>query len=626
MSYSLLDFVNSPDDLKKLNDAQLEEYCRQARKFMLDSVSKTGGHLASNLGVVELSVALHVAFDSPKDKIVWDVGHQSYVHKLITGRRDKFQTLRSQGGLCGFTRRSESEHDAFISGHSSTSLSAAIGLAKASEFKSKNNYTVAVIGDGAFTGGMAYEALNNALNVKNFIVVLNHNAMSISKNVGSFAKYLSLIRSKPVYLKFKNNLTAVLDKTPVLGQPLKKILRGSKSAIKNAIYHSTFFEDLGFTYIGPIDGHNLNELSDAFAYAKASDQPVFMLVDTVKGKGYSYAEKNPGAYHGISTFNVESGNPDIAAENSFSTVAGNTLAKLAEHNESICAVTAAMKYGTGLDRFYAKFKNRFFDVGIAEQHAITFSAGLAAGGMIPVFAVYSTFLQRGFDQVLHDCAIESTHVVLLIDRAGIVGEDGETHQGLFDAAMLNMIPGVTVYSPSDFSELEYFIEKAVLSEKSVVAVRYPKGADESEYNIPKNAENGYDDYYYIENGEADNLIITYGRLFNEAYSALKQLESRGKACSVLKLLKITQLSENAIIPALKYKNVYFFEEGIKQGGIGQTFENLLYENGFTGHFSLSAFDNCFAEQSTVRQALEKYGLDSASMVKKITQGETRFGK
>lgn len=621
MNYSLLDHVKSPEDLKKLSEAELPAYCAEARKFLLESVSKTGGHLASSLGVVELTVALHRAFDSPKDKIVWDVGHQSYVHKLITGRKDRFNTLRQEGGLSGFTRRSESEHDAFISGHSSTSISAAIGMAKASELKHEDNYTVAVIGDGAFTGGIAYEALNNALNLKKFIVVLNHNAMSISKNVGSLAKYLSLIRSKPGYLKFKNNISNILDKTPVIGKPLKKTLQGSKSIIKNAIYHSTFFEDLGFTYIGPIDGHNLNELSDAFTYAKASEQPVFMLVDTIKGKGYSYAEKNPGAYHGISKFNVENGNPDIASEDSFSTTAGQTLSRLADKNKKICAITAAMKYGTGLDYFCARHKDRFFDVGIAEAHAVTFAAGLSANGMIPVFAVYSTFLQRSFDQILHDCSIEKKHVVLLIDRAGIVGNDGETHQGLFDAAMLNIIPGASVYSPTGYSELEYFIKKAVLHDDGVAAVRYPRGSDKSVYLFTQREDGGYDDYYYLGDRDADALIITYGRLFNEAYNALNALAENKKHAALLKLNKIIPLPDEAVNTAAKYKKIYFFEEGMKNGGVAQTFESRLYSAGFTGSFDITAIDDKFIPQSTIERALELNGLDCKSMVKKILQGE-----
>lgn len=623
MEYSYLNLVNSPEELKKLSLYELQLYCSEVRRFMVDSVSKTGGHLASNLGIVELTVVLHRLFDSPKDKIFWDVGHQSYVHKLITGRKDRFDTLRQEDGLSGFTRESESEHDAFISGHSSTSISAAIGVAKACEINNEDNYTIAVIGDGAFTGGMAYEALNNAENLKNFIVVLNHNAMSISKNVGSFAKYLSVIRSKPAYLSFKNNLSSILDKTPLIGTPLKKTLQGSKTIIKKAVYKSTFFEDLGFRYIGPVDGHNISDLTAAFTYAKASEQPVFLFVDTVKGKGYTYAEENPGVFHGISKFNVENGNPDIALEDSFSTIAGKTLTKLAINNKKICAITAAMKYGTGLQFFSAKFKNRFFDVGIAEEHAVTFAAGLATKGMIPVFAVYSSFLQRCFDQILHDCSIEQKHIVLLVDRAGIVGDDGATHQGLFDVSLLNMIPNITIYSPTNYSELKAFIKKAIVKETGVVAVRYPKGSDHSSYPL---TDDCYNDYCLFETEKTDNLIITYGRLFNEAYAAKNKLAEQSVNVDVLKLNKLTQLSDGLVNIIKRYKNVYFFEEGMLHGGIGETLQNRVYSNGFNGHYEITAIDNKFVEQSTIGRALQLNGLDCQSMVDKILRGESQLGK
>ncbi|HNX64668.1 MAG TPA: 1-deoxy-D-xylulose-5-phosphate synthase, partial [Oscillospiraceae bacterium] len=422
-----------PSDLKKLNYRQCRLLCDEIREILIDTVTKTGGHLASNLGSVELTMAIHRVFDCPDDKIVWDVGHQAYTHKLLTGRFENFSSLRQEGGISGFPKPSESEYDAFISGHSSTSISAVCGIAKALRLQKKDNCAVAVIGDGAFTGGMAYEGLNNAgKSGDNIIIILNHNDMSISKNVGALAKYLTSIRSKPEYLNTKNIIERALNNTPLLGAPLKKIIKTSKSALKGVLYHSTMFEDFGFVYLGPVDGHNLEELEKTLTVAKNLKKPVFVHVNTVKGKGFSPAEKNPGAFHGLSKFELQTGNPEVISEDSFSAAFGKELSRLAYSDKRICAVTAAMKYGTGLQYFHNEHKSRFFDVGIAEQHAITFSAGLAKTGMLPVAAIYSSFLQRGYDQIIHDCSIDKTHIVIGIDRAGIVGEDGETHQGLFD--------------------------------------------------------------------------------------------------------------------------------------------------------------------------------------------------
>ena len=427
MSY--LDEVNSPKDIKKLNIDQLNELCGEIRQKMIETVSKNGGHLASNLGVVELTVALHMVFNSPTDQIVFDVGHQCYTHKILTGRKDEFDTLRTEGGISGFTRPVESEHDIFSSGHSSTSISAAIGLAKAKKLRGEKGKVIAVIGDGALTGGLAYEALNNSGNENsNLIVVLNDNNMSISQNVGSLAKNLTTIRTNPRYFTFRSKVTRWLAKLPKVGSQLTRTITLINKKIRKSVYKNTFFEDLGFRYYGPIDGHDLDALIDVLNVAKVHNHSVLIHINTVKGKGYDFAEKNPSKYHGIGKFNVNTGEP-IPSGETFSGHFGQNLCSLAKNDTRICAVTAAMATGTGLVDFSREYSDRFFDVGIAEEHAVVFSSGLAKNGMIPFFAVYSTFLQRSYDQLIHDVAMQDLKVVFCIDRAGFVGEDGESHQG-----------------------------------------------------------------------------------------------------------------------------------------------------------------------------------------------------
>ena len=418
--------LNLPDDLKKLSVQQCWYLCGEIRNMLINTVSKTGGHLSSNLGVVELTLSIHRNFNSPEDKIVWDVGHQAYVHKILTGRADMLSTLRQEGGISGFPKPEESPHDTFISGHSSTSLSVACGIAEAMRIQGKDNYTVAVIGDGAMTGGMVYEAMNNCCYMKsNMIVILNDNNMSISKSVGALEKYLTSLRNTEKYLDAKRRVEKNLTQIPVVGNKVAKGVKQAKDAIKSTILERNLFEDMGFVYLGPVDGHNLRDLDRTMRMAKSFHIPVFVHVKTVKGKGYLPAEKNPGEYHGISKFDIRTGNPEISAGDSYSTVFGKELLNLAKKDDRICAITAAMKYGTGLQYFGKELPERFYDVGIAEQHAVTFAGGLASMGQIPVFAVYSTFLQRAYDQLIHDIAIGRLHLVLGIDRAGIVGEDGE---------------------------------------------------------------------------------------------------------------------------------------------------------------------------------------------------------
>lgn len=611
---NILSSIKTPDDLKKLSLEQLESLSGEIRDFLISTVSKTGGHLASNLGVVELTVALHKAFNCPDDKIVFDVGHQCYTHKILTSRREQFDTLRQKNGLSGFTKPSESEYDSFISGHASTAISAAYGISKAMQLKQSDGYTIAVVGDGAFTGGEAYEALNNAGRYgSKLIVILNHNEMSISKNVGAFARYLSNIRSGRAYLRLKSGINTVLSHTPLVGDKIKKWLENSKSTIKMILYRSTFFEEMGFSYFGPVDGHNIKSLIDVFNNAKNSSRPVVIQIETQKGKGYPFAEKNPGAYHAISSFDVLNGGDDVTMTDCYSNVIGKELSTLADSDMRVCAITAAMKYGTGLHNFSANHPDRFFDVGIAEEHAVTFAGGLASQGMIPVFCVYSSFLQRGYDQIIHDLAIDCQHVVLCCDRAGIVGGDGETHQGIFDSAFLSHIPNTTIYSPDSYVETVLCIDKAVKDDSGVVAVRYPRGEEKCSHSFEATVN-----YSYSADGN-ENILISYGRVTSNCFAAAEGIKGRGIELSLLKLTKIHPI-ENEIIEIVKgYKRVFFVEEGIKSGSIAEHLLSALCENGFKGEFYIRAIDDRFIPQATVEEAFKDLGFDSGSIEELIAE-------
>ncbi len=605
-----------PSDLKKLSIPQCGQLCSEIRKLLINTVSSTGGHLASNLGVVELTMSIHRNFNSPDDKIVWDVGHQAYVHKILTGRADRFSTIRQENGLSGFPKPSESVHDTVIAGHSSTSLSAACGIAEAMRLQGKDNYTVAVIGDGAMTGGMVYEAMNNCCQNtdSNLIVVLNDNNMSISKSVGSLEKYLTTLRNSEEYLDTKRKVERKLNKIPVVGSKAAKGMKYVKDAIKSTVLHRNLFEDMGFIYLGPINGHSLKDLEQAMRMAKSYHRPVFVHVKTTKGKGYLPAEKNPGEYHGISRFDVESGNPEISAGDSYSTVFGKELLSLAEADERICAITAAMKYGTGLQYFGKKLPQRFYDVGIAEQHAVTFGGGLAAMGQIPVFAVYSTFLQRAYDQLIHDVAIGGLHFVLGIDRAGIVGEDGETHQGIFDVPMLTTIPDTVIYSPSCYDELRVCLKKAIYEEKNLAAVRYPRGSEDAAIKY----DCIYSDYRIFDSEKSDILVISYGRIFNELYKAVELVKNR-ISCNMLKLTKIFPVAEEIVEKIMDYRRIIFFEEAVCEGSISEKFGNLLMESGYKGSYSRVAARG-FIKQASVKSALDKIGLSSEKMAEFIKNG------
>ncbi len=614
-NFQFLGKINLPDDLKKLNINELETLATEIRAKMIKTVSQNGGHLSSNLGVVELSIAMHRMFNSPNDKFVWDVGHQVYAHKLLTGRVNEFDTLRTENGISGFCAPNESEHDTFYSGHSSTSISSALGIAEANKRLGKNNYTVAVIGDGALTGGMAYEALNNAgRSGTRLIVILNDNEMSISENVGSMARYLAVVRSKPEYNKLKAKTESTLNKIPLIGSGIARFVSKIKSDIKSTMYESTFFEDLGFKYMGPIDGHNLEHLCEALDSAKLVNAPVLLHISTVKGKGYDFAEKSPSTYHGISKFNVETGEPVSSGAN-FSSVFGDELCALAGENDKVCAITAAMALGTGLKDFSEKFADMFYDVGIAEEHAVTFASGLAKGGMIPVVALYSTFLQRAYDQLVHDGTLQEQKVIIGVDRAGFVGEDGVTHQGLLDVSLINSIPNATMYSPFTFEVLRKDLRNAVNNASNLTVVRYPRGG---EISIPSTYIITNSDFDYFDNNSS-KLIVSYGRVTAEVINAVEQLKNKGINFSIISLNKIKPISDEVYDIALKYSEIYFYEESVRSGSIGQSFADILFEKCYNGRYEHIAVNDSFVPHATVKSLLKKYKLDTESIVEKFSE-------
>ncbi len=598
MIYKFLNKINSPQDLREIPKEDVPILAEEIRDFLLEKVGHQGGHLASNLGVVELSLALHRVFDTPKDRIIWDVGHQSYVHKIITGRKDDFDTLRQAGGLCGFTQRKESEHDAFGAGHSSTSISAALGFAEADKLSGNDAYTVAVIGDGAFTGGMVHEALNNCKPDLKLIIILNENEMSISKNIGGFAQYIAHIRASRRYLKTKKRTISFLRKLPLIGNPLFRAVRGVKQWFKNILYASNYFEELGLFYIGPVDGNNFEVVEHLLEEAKEKGESVIIHLKTKKGKGYPEAEENPNFYHSVY---VNSGDKE-----KFPSVFGRTLAEMAEEDEKICAITAAMADGTGLLEFSRKYPERFFDVGIAEEHALTFAAGLAAAGMKPYFAVYSTFLQRGYDNLLHDIALQELPVRICVDRAGLATSDGATHHGVFDVAFASHIPDIEIYSPVTFSSL-----RSVLSSTrdvaSPVIIRYSnceenKDVAQSFYPYGEYTSVGvHSDFSRDE--DIDCVIITYGKIVKEAIKAKVMLEKDGIRVGIIlaeKLKPYTELAKKVADMLPERAQLVFLEEGIYYGGAGMLLrEELVRLDGFDfseriSDYKIFAIDDNFA--------------------------------
>ena len=602
----ILDDSINHEKISNMTLPELKELCRELRRCILNTVSENGGHLASNLGTVELTAALHFVFDVKEDRIVWDVGHQAYAHKLLTGRYSEFSTLRSLNGISGFTRRKESTADAFISGHSSTSISAAFGIASAMRLQGCRGSVAAVIGDGALTGGMAYEGLNNAGKSKApLVVILNDNAMSISKSTGALALYLAHIRSTKKYYCAKEHVKSLLSAVPVVGDKLERTIRTAKGLIKDAIYDSSnMFENFGFQYIGPVNGHDLEDLIEALQVAKIMRQPCVVHVFTTKGKGWKPAEENPGEYHAVTK------KSSAPSGETFTEAFGRELERIGKSDSRVCGITAAMKYATGMNYFKNACPERFFDVGIAEQHAVTFAAGLAVEGMLPVFAVYSTFLQRGFDQIVHDCAIENTHVTLAVDRAGFTGEDGETHQGIFDAAMLASIPNTTVFSPASAEELRLCLSEALYNTDGIAAVRYPKGGESGSVEPSVSWD--------WSGKRGGTLAVSYGRLSANMTAAAREASQRGEPVDWLRLVRISPISEEALRTSLSYKRVVFFEEGILQGGIGERFGAALLEMGYSGGFEVVGVDGQFVPAGTVAQQLELFGLDRASMAARLT--------
>ncbi len=602
--------IHSPADIRQLNKKERAALCEQLRQTMIETVSANGGHLSSNLGVVELTVALHSEFTTPHDVFVWDVGHQCYAHKLLTDRYADFGTLRKQGGISGFPKPSESEHDSFVTGHSSTSISAANGIAKAKALTGDDGYTVAIIGDGALTGGLAYEGLSNAgRSDDRLIVILNDNKMSISQNVGFVSRYLTHLRTKVRYVRLKQRITNGLSRMPLIGKPINRFVHDIKKKMKRSLFaHTSFFENMGFHYMGPVDGHDLGDLTQALRAAKSVDRPVVLHVSTIKGKGYAFAEKNPDTYHGISRFDTREGAVATSSP-TFSSAFGEALCALAAEDERIVAITAAMIKGTCLESFATQYPSRFFDTGIAEEHAVTFASGMGAGGLLPVFAVYSSFLQRSYDQLVNDTSIMNNHIVLAIDRAGVVPDDGETHQGIYDVAMLRSVPHTTIFAPATFKEQELHLRQALYDTDGIAAVRYPKGG---EHSLLMDYEPSYQPYTLCEGKGKRLLLVTYGRTYGEVLAACRRLQQNGCYPSVLKLNRIHPVEEDVIALMTEYSCVLFFEEVSRTGGVGEYIGNRLAQVGYRGKYAVRAIDTVLGA-CTTEQGLQAVGLDAAGI-------------
>ena len=606
---NILEKIDNPEDLKKLNISQKEQLAREIREKIIDVVSKTGGHLASNLGVVELTIALHSVFCMPQDKIVWDVGHQTYVHKILTGRKEKMETLRTLGGIAGFPKTKESEYDSFNTGHSSTSISVALGMARARDIENKDNHVIAVIGDGALTGGMALEALNDAGNSKTrLIVILNDNEMSISKNVGGISQFLTKLRTKKFYKKSNNFIRKILEKIPGIGPAIIRIARRIKYSLKQLVLPNMFFEDLGFKYLGPVDGHDIERVEWILKLAKKEqDRPVLVHIITKKGKGYKPAEENPDKFHATSSFDIETGKPKKEKKKDYSEVFGEKIVELADKNEKIVAITAAMADGTGLKGFKEKYPTRFFDVGIAEQHAIGLAAGLAKEGLIPVVPIYSSFYQRAYDQVIHDICLQNLHVVMCADRAGIVGNDGETHQGIFDLSFFNIVPNLTVMAPKDFKELQKMLEYAINDLNSPVAIRYPRGGEAQDVTFDKHEKIELGKAEVLQEG-TDLTIIAIGKMVAKAIKLARDYEKQGKKVTVINARFLKPFDTQTILKYIQEsKNVITIEDNIIEGGLSTKIKALIVENELNGIKVKSyAYPDKFIEHGNVEELENKY--------------------
>lgn len=613
----MLEKVNYPEDLRKLNLEEKQILAKELREKMIDTVSNTGGHLASNLGVVELTIALHSVFNTPIDKIVWDVGHQTYVHKMLTGRKEKLDTLRQMDGLAGFPKVSESMYDTFNTGHSSTSISIALGMARAQEIRGEKNKMIAVIGDGALTGGMALEALNDVGSSNtDMIVVLNDNEMSISKNVGGISLLLSKLRTKGLYTNVNVKGKKTINKIPVVGNRVVKMVQKAKRGIKQMVIPKMYFEDIGFRYLGPVDGHDLEELESILKIAKEQSGPILIHVLTKKGKGYKPAEDNPDVFHATSKFDKLTGEKIGKSKFDYSKIFGKKLVDLAKTNQNIVAITAAMADGTGLREFANEFPERFFDVGIAEQHAVGLAAGLSKAGMIPVVPMYSSFIQRAFDQLVHDVAILDLPVVICSDRSGIVGQDGETHQGLLDMAFTNIIPNFTIMAPKDFRELEAMLEFAIELKKPVL-LRYPRGGEQIAFE--KQEEIKYGKCEVLQKGK-EVCLIGIGKFVAKAYQVAKKLEKEGIEATVINARFLKPLDEFVMMQYMqKSQIVVTLEDGTTKCGIGTEIERVAFENKLNVEVMKLGYSDEFVKQGTCEEIEEKYGLSEEKIVSQILQ-------
>ena len=621
----VLDKVNFPEDLKELNKEEKVQLAEEIRELLIESVSNTGGHIASNLGVVELTIALHSIFDTPKDLIVWDVGHQTYVHKILTGRKEKLNTLRKFNGLAGFPKISESEYDTFNTGHSSTSISAALGMARARDIKKEKYHVIAVIGDGALTGGMALEALNDAGNSNtNLVVILNDNEMSISKNVGGISQFLTRVRTRKLYNKSNRYIKNAVSRIPRVGNGIIRFVRRIKYGIKQLIIPNMFFEDLGFKYLGPVDGNNINDIEEILKKAKDLDGPILIHVLTKKGKGYKPAEENPDKFHSVSPFNKETGESKKKKKDDYSKVFGNKLVELAKKNEKIVAVTAAMRDGTGMTKFAKEYPERLFDVGIAEQHALTMAAGMAKQGMIPIVSIYSSFYQRAYDQVIHDICMQNLPVIMCVDRAGIVGNDGETHQGILDLAFFNLIPNILIMAPKDFKELEQMLEFAVNINKPVV-IRYPRGGEGKEKfkehpdiilgKCEKIRVNS------LEKAEKYVTIVGIGNMVSRAVEVAKEIEKKNIKSEIINARFMKPLDNETIIESIKKSNFCVtIEDGIITGGLGSSIKQLIVDSNLKNiRIKSFAYPDQFIEHGSINDLEKKYGMDTITISKYIEE-------
>lgn len=622
----MLEKIQKPNDIKKIPADQLPALAEEIRKFIIESLSKTGGHLASNLGVVELTIAMHRVFDLPKDKLIWDVGHQSYTHKILTGRKDGFETLRREGGISGFPKRSESDCDVFDTGHSSTSISAGVGYVRARELKKENYSVVSIIGDGALTGGMAYEALNNAASLKsNFIIVLNDNEMSITENVGGMSSYLSGLRTASAYTGFKMDVTKALNRIPGIGPGMVDALRKTKSSIKQTIIPGMLFEDMGLTYLGPVDGHNIPQLIKTFQEAKRFEGPILVHVLTQKGRGYEPAMRHPARFHGAGPFDVKTGLPVGKSNPTYTDVFSTVMRKMGDRRKDVAAVTAAMMTGVGLKRFSNMFPDRCFDVGIAEEHAVTFAAALSLGGITPVVAIYSSFLQRAYDQIMHDVCMQNLHVVFAIDRAGLVGYDGETHHGIFDLSYLGSMPNMTILAPKNLWELSDMIKFAV-DYDGPIAVRYPRGEAYTglkEFRAPICLGKSE----VIHEGSRVALLAV-GSMVKMAEEVQKQLKERMDMDAALVNARFVKPIDEELLRSFAdtYELVVTLEENVKDGGFGERVLAFAEEEDLPFGVEIIALPDRFIPHGSVSYQMKQVGFTPEDICGRIEEYYRKQGQ